>query len=112
MAECNTVVEVYFADNIQTLQSKELTLRTISFEISNDQLKQFRDIAKTDLIGLQVILKFKCYNRNIEINNNTYPAKCISLIRVTISKFLLRFQFTKLNGAQKREIIRSLARLY
>ena len=111
MAECNTVVEVDYGGSTLTLQSTNITPRTISLEISDEQLKILHN-EKNSIVGLQANLKFKCYNGNFEINNNTYTARCVSNVRLSISRFLLVFQFTKLNGSQKRHILNSIARLY
>ncbi len=112
MPEFNSIVEMKIVDETITLESIDITLKTISLYISDEQLQILRRKNKGRIFGAESLLKINCGNSPFEINNKTYKVRCIASSRLSSSKFLLVMQFLNLDERQKMEIIKSVSRLY
>jgi hypothetical protein len=112
MPEFNSIVEMNFGDGTLALESTDITLKTISLYISDEQLQILRRKNKGRIFGSEALLKINCGNDHFEINNKTYAVRCIASSRLSSSKFLLVMEFFNLYADQKMEIIKSVSRLY
>lgn len=111
MADICCIVELDLGSEMLTLGTTDVSCQSVTVATSVQQLQFLCDCHHGDVVGLVCLIKFKCYNHHVEINNRSYKVRCHHVSRMSEDSYQVTFSYYELNASQRRLIKKAMSRL-